>query len=76
VILGEFQQTYPRIVGLIATDLPSEARTDSDDGQVVARYSRTTYHPMRCSWRPPVLRRYGRQSGHARGEHTAYDAHL
>jgi hypothetical protein len=23
-----------------------------------------------------VLRRYGWQSGHSRGEHTAYDAHL
>ena len=73
---GEFQEMYPLIVAPIATDIPSEAGTDLGHGRVGADIPEPRHHPKRCSWRPPVLRRYGRQSGHSRGEHTAYDAHL
>jgi amidase len=31
---GEFQETYPLIVGPVATDIPSPAGTDLDDGRV------------------------------------------
>jgi hypothetical protein len=72
---GEFQETYPRIVAPIATDIPSRGRDRLGRRPGRRRYSRTTSPPHAMFMASSGAAHLRPAIGHSRGEHTAYDAH-